>query len=127
MFGLVTTQHSLDENHLLLPLSTSAGNHKKTVSALGDHCRTPGHHHSHRSVNKRVHELLRMHDLPDQRQSGAGNGRHNYKQNRLMWFYHPQCKKPDNLNRPLSSLHKYSKGQEETQRQCKIQCRKIPS
>lgn len=113
--------------YLILPLRTSAGNHKKTVSALGYHCSTPSHHHSHCSMNKRVHELLRMNDLPYQCQSGAGNRRHNCKRNTLTWLYNLQHMNLEDLHHSLSSLHKYSKGQEETQSQCKTQYRKIPS
>lgn len=82
-FGLVTKQGSTEKIYLILPLSTSAGNHKKTVLTLGYHRSTPSHQHSHCSMDKRVHELLRVNDLPYQCQSGAGNGRHNCEQSTL--------------------------------------------
>lgn len=51
------------------PLGTSAGDHKEAVLALGHRCSTPSHQHSHCSVHKGVHELLRMKDLSYQCQS----------------------------------------------------------
>lgn len=51
-FGLVNKQGSIEKIYLLLPLSTSAGNHKKTVLTPGYHRSTPSYQHSHCSMDE---------------------------------------------------------------------------